>query len=255
MQASCPVCSCPTTLFDVVDFNKSCEEVKGKFLPSSGVPVEYVRCGGCGFVFAPLLAAWSDDEFLARIYNESYGEIDPDYLEARPQANADLLERIFGASSAQIRHLDYGGGNGRLSELLTARRWQSRSYDPFPAGSVTPETLGRFNLISVFEVFEHVPDVKALMRNLLVLMEEASLVLFSTWVSDGHIAPGGRLNWWYAAPRNGHISLFTRQSLKLLAEQNGLTFGSFNHVSHCFFRTLPGWAEPVVLPRLAVSVA
>jgi hypothetical protein len=40
-------------------------------------------------------------------------------------------------------------------------------------------------------------------------------VLFSTLLSDGEIVRGRPLRWWYAAPRNGHISLFSAQSLRL----------------------------------------
>jgi hypothetical protein len=35
-QAACPVCRGATDLFDVVDFNKNCEEARGVYLPLSG---------------------------------------------------------------------------------------------------------------------------------------------------------------------------------------------------------------------------
>lgn len=248
---SCPVCSGSATIFDVVDFNKCCEEAKGKFLPLSGIPVQYMRCGKCDFVFAPEFAHWSEADFLSRIYNDAYGEIDPDYFKVRPEANAGHLTKAFGLAKDRIRHLDYGGGNGFMSATLAGQGWDSHSYDPFPASDIQLESLGRFNLISVFEVFEHVPDVAALMRNLLTLMDERCLVLFSTWVSDGNIRPDGKLTWWYAAPRNGHISLFSRNSLRALARRHGLQFGSFNHGMHCFYSALPDWAEPLVTSRAA----
>lgn len=40
----CPVCNGSSTLLAVVDFNKSCEEARGKFLSQLGIPVYYVRC-------------------------------------------------------------------------------------------------------------------------------------------------------------------------------------------------------------------
>ncbi len=52
-----------------------------------------------------------------------------------------------------------GGGNGNLSEKLSAANWQSTSYDPFPNGSVNLSEIGTFDLITAFEVFEHVPQV------------------------------------------------------------------------------------------------
>jgi hypothetical protein len=35
--------------------------------------------------------------------------------------------------------------------------------------------------------------------------------MFSTLLSDGNIKLGQKLTWWYASPRNGHISLFSRR--------------------------------------------
>ena len=40
----CPICATTAKLFDVVDFNKSCEEARGKFLELSGQPVYYAHC-------------------------------------------------------------------------------------------------------------------------------------------------------------------------------------------------------------------
>ena len=38
-------------------------------------------------------------------------------------------------------------------------------------------------------------------------------MLFSTALSDGGLARNQRLRWWYASPRNGHISLFSHRSV------------------------------------------
>ncbi len=242
-QHACPVCSSPTALYDVVDFNKNCGEASGVFLPLSGVPIYYRRCSACAFAWAPEFSGWGDEDFLNHIYNEDYETVDPDYLAARPQANAGVIVESFGKDRERIRHLDYGGGNGSLSALLTAQGWDSTSFDPFPGDGTAPETLGKFNLITAFEVFEHVPDVDALMTGLRGLMDEQCLVLFTTLLSDGNIDPHGRLTWWYASPRNGHISLFSERSLGLLAEKHGLTFRSFSGSTHCFYNSSPDWIK------------
>lgn len=243
IEHACPVCSSPTALYDVVDFNKHCMESAGVCLPLSGVPIYYRRCTACTFTWAPEFRQWSDADFLNHIYNEDYETVDPDYLASRPQANADVLMQLFGNARAGIRHLDYGGGNGALSKRLAAQGWDSTSFDPFPGNGTAPETLGKFNLITAYEVFEHVPDVDALMTSLSALMSEQCLVLFSTVLSDGNLEPHGRLNWWYAAPRNGHISLFSLRSLSLLAEKYGLGFRSFSQGAHCFYNSMPEWVS------------
>ena len=238
----CPVCAGSAPLHDVVDFNRNCEEARGLVLPLSGEAVYYARCTGCGFTFAPQFSHWTPGQFVERIYNQDYARVDPDYLEARPQGNAALLDQLFGEQRSAIRHLDYGGGNGHLSSLLQAAGWQTATYDPFPAAATDLAALGRFNLITAFEVFEHVPDVHTLMTTLRHLMADPCLVLFSTLLSDGHLLDGQRLTWWYAAPRNGHISLFSRTSLVRLGEQHQLRFGSFGEGLHCFVNQVPAWA-------------
>lgn len=242
----CPVCATDTVMLDVVDFNKSCEEARQHFLPLSGRPIYYHRCPGCGFVLAPEFAQWSDQEFQQHIYNDAYIDIDPDYVSTRPNACAGFLQHLFGEVKGQVRHLDYGGGSGVLSNALGKQGWNSRSYDPFPRNEQRISDLGKFNLISAFEVFEHVPDVNALMDNITSLMEDQCVVIFSTLLNDGQIQPHGRLSWWYASPRNGHISLFSKQSMVLLAERRGLQFGSFDHTTHCLFNRLPAWASKLV---------
>lgn len=242
----CSVCGGTCSLLDVVDFNKSCEEVRGKFLPLSGVPVYYAICAKCGFCFAPDLVKWKLEEFKDRIYNDEYVLVDPDYLEKRPKANAASLVSLFGERAHSIAHLDYGGGSGLLANLLRTSNWRSVSYDPFVDREVSVESLGRFDLITAFEVFEHVPDTWELMATLSSLLSPDGLILFSTLLSDGNIHFRQRINWWYASPRNGHISLFSRSSLAILGRNSGFEFGSFSEGCHAFFKKLPPWAAPLI---------
>lgn len=244
-EYECPVCGHAASLLDVVDFNKSCEEVRGTFLPVSGVPIYYALCDDCGFCFAPEFAKWAVEEFATRIYNDDYRLVDPDYVDARPRANAEMVAGMFAQHVLEIRHLDYGGGNGILSSELFSAGWDSHSYDPFVDGPLSND-LGRFNLVTSFEVFEHVPDVNRLIATLSSLLDGEGLVLFSTLVSDGNLARNRRLEWWYASPRNGHISLFTRKSLALLGAKEGLTHASMSPNLHMYWRRLPAWAKEFV---------
>ncbi len=160
----CPVCKAPASYLDSVDFNKNCEEARGLRLPRSGELVRYFLCDGCGFCFAPELSDWPVDKFEARIYNHDYAAVDPDYKAVRPTGNAEMVDQTFGA--AKLRHIDYGGGSGLLSQLLAAKSWDSQSYDPFVNKDVDVRSLGGFDLVTAFEVFEHVPDIDALFQDL-----------------------------------------------------------------------------------------
>ena len=242
----CPVCNDTCSLLDVVDFNKSCEEAGGKFLPLAGIPVYYALCSDCGFCFAPEIATWKLQEFQEKIYNDEYMLVDPDYIETRPRANAANLISMLGDQARSIKHLDYGGGSGLLASILKESSWKSVTYDPFVDRNVSIDQLGKFDLITAFEVFEHVPDVQHLMSNLRSLLSPDGIVLFSTLLSDGNIHPNQRINWWYASPRNGHISLLSRKSLTIIAQNNGVNLGSFSEGFHVFFTKIPPWANHII---------
>jgi SAM-dependent methyltransferase len=242
----CPVCGEACSLLDVVDFNKSCEEVRGNFLRLTGIPVYYLLCGNCSFCFAPEFSGWTLPEFEEKIYNSEYHLVDPDYIDVRPRANATSIMALFKESSHPITHLDYGGGSGVLASILKESNFDSVSYDPFVDRQVDIEQLGKFDLITAFEVFEHVPDVQQLMANLQTLLSPDGIVLFSTLLSDGNIQPNQRINWWYASPRNGHISLFSKKSLTVLAHHHGFNFGSFSVGFHVFFTNVPPWANHII---------
>lgn len=242
----CPVCRTACSQFDVVDLSKSCNGRGDNHVGLAGVPIRYVVCDECGFCFAPEMHKWPLKKFEELIYNDEYVQVDPDYLDNRPRANAGSLRAAFPSLPDAVRHLDYGGGNGLLAKLLRESNWNSASYDPFINRDTSPEQLGKFDLITVFEVFEHVPDVQGLMSDLRSLLSSEGLVIFSTLLSDGNIRPNERLNWWYAAPRNGHISLFSRKSLTILAHESGFDFGSFSDGVHVFFRDVPKWASHII---------
>ena len=228
----CPICESNTVIFDVVDFNKSCGDLTARSAGLSGVPIYYNLCEMCGFLFAPEIHRWSRQDFIERIYNSDYINYDGDYVEKRPLESAKVVEQLFGRQKRIIKHLDYGGGNGKLSQLLLDSGWRSSSYDPFSGKNVNLDGLGKFNLITAFEVFEHAPDVQNLMSRMSCLSDPDAAILISTLLNDNHINRNERLSWWYAAPRNGHISLFSKRSLSLLAKMHGLKVQHLNENLH-----------------------
>ncbi len=240
--APCPICKAPAPLFGVVDFNRNCEIEGGVKLPPIGVPVYHRRCTGCGFLFTDAFDDWSHDDFKVHIYNEDYGAVDPEYRETRPRANADLVLQLFGADRANRRVLDFGGGNDVLcSELRTAGFGSAVTYDPFvPAHAAPPE--GTFDLITCFETLEHMPDPLAGIGAIVQKLADPGLVLFSTLLQPPDIAQRG-VSWWYVGPRNGHVSMFSRDALIKAWARHGCRTGSFNSNLHIAFRTLPDYTK------------
>ncbi len=243
----CPVCAATSAPLGAVDFSKNCEERHGLRLPPAGLMVEYFLCDACGHAFAPMFANWTDADFQREIYNDGYGRVDPDWSGARARANAQYLIATLDARRDAFRHLDYGGGDGSLSRLLREARWHSQSHDPFVDHERQPADAGPFQFITCFEVFEHVPDPHRLLGSIDALLAPDGLLMFSTLVSDGELLPGQPPAWWYAAPRNGHVSLFSSRSLGILARRHGFSCASSQGLLHLFWRgVFPAWARPVI---------
>jgi 2-polyprenyl-3-methyl-5-hydroxy-6-metoxy-1,4-benzoquinol methylase len=201
----------------------------------------------CQYCFAPKLAAWDIQQFKEKIYNDEYALVDPEHESIRPRRIAESLINAFPVSHHQIKHLDFGGGNGQLSQLLREANWQSFSMDPFFDQASRPDIFSKFNLITAFEVFEHHPNPIELIDKLHSLLSPNGLIFFSTLISDQEIVSGKKLDWWYAAPRNGHISLFSRASLKILGERHGMRLYSLSENFHCYLTQAPPWAR-IILP-------
>jgi 2-polyprenyl-3-methyl-5-hydroxy-6-metoxy-1,4-benzoquinol methylase len=113
---------------------------------------------------------------------------------------------------------------------------------------VSLQDLGQFDLVTAYEVFEHVPDVRRLIADLAALLNPDGVVLFSTLLSDGDVSKWRPLSWWYAAPRNGHISLFSAKSLAALGAIEGFAIGSFSQDLHAYWKKIPAWAAHILRP-------
>lgn len=245
--AACKVCGDPAPLFDVVDFAKSCEERRQIYLPRRGVAIYYHRCRGCGFIFTTAFDRWSAGDFTANIYDDAYQAVDPDYREVRPRANASLVLRLFGAERRGLSLLDWGGGDGALARQLEQAGFaRVLTHDPIAGSGEAPP--GRFDIVTCFEVLEHVPDPRATVAAIAGRVD--GLVLFSTLLQPVDI-DRQRLGWWYAGPRNGHISLYSRAALTRLWRDVGYQVASFDDNLHLAFRTLPAFAQHLARPRTA----
>ena len=197
--------------YGVVDFHKNCEIYRPKGLDVSGVPIYYYRCPACGFIFTTAFDHFTKDDFLRYIYNEEYLLVDPDYQDVRPRANAGCVCNLFSAARPR-RILDYGGGNGVLGGLASCRGFPSGGYlRPLCPSLLGTKPADRFDCVVSFEVVEHSTDPARVFADMNDFLTESGLILFSTLLQPADIDHQG-LNWWYAAPRNGHVSLYDRES-------------------------------------------
>ena len=238
----CPVCEGDGKLLDVVDLNRSCVPKRDARVGLSGVPVYYAVCESCGFCWSPTMYEKDLEWYRANIYNAGYEAVDPDYVSARALKETKNLLESF--PDFKLKHLDYGGGNCRLSLELIDHGWDSWSCDPFVESDLHE---GKYSLITAIEVFEHVPAPHKLFEELTSLLEDDGIVIFTTLLSDGQLHTDERIKWWYIAPRNGHVGVWSKKSLEFMVRKYGFNARSSERGFHVLFRKrLPVWAEKLL---------
>lgn len=245
-RATCKCCGDNAYLYGVVDFHKNCEAHRRRVLGLSGVPIYYYRCPSCRFLFTTAFDDFSKADFERLVYNDEYILVDPDYLGHRARGNAEFLTELFpGLRPGRV--LDYGGGQGVLVDCLRDAGFPSvESYDPFvPLHSARPS--GRFDCVVCFEVVEHSTDPHRTFADMLDFLADPGVLVFSTLLQPRDIDQQG-LNWWYAGPRNGHVSLFSREGLRALIEPFGFACGSFTENLHVLYREVPDFARHFLTP-------
>jgi hypothetical protein len=221
----CKICRHPAPFFDVVDLNK-CAGFYA-FGPA-GVPVDYHRCDECGFLFTPFFDDWSEDDFRRFIYNDDYVLVDPEYAAIRPVMVAEHLAQFLDGRQ-DARMLDYGAGSGLFADRMAELGFRNvASYDPF---SMPTMPSGRFDIITCTEVIEHIPSPLAALEAMRPLLTDHACIILGETLQPTDIG-AIRGNWWYVAPRNGHVSTFADCTLAAVAGQLGLIFhrGAGHHV-------------------------
>lgn len=233
-ETPCKCCGASSTLIGLVDFHKNCEIYRHNALEMSGVPIYYHRCLVCQFIFTTALDHFSQEDFERFVYNDQYPLIDPDYLDARPRGNATFVSRLL-SEAKHARILDYGGGNGRLAALLGESGFLSvETYDPFvPRFAEKP--AGLFDCVICFEMLEHSTDPARTLAEIIAYLTDSGIILLSTLLQPPDIDRQG-LSWWYAAPRNAHVSLYSSSSLEKLVGRFGFQLHSLDQSYHVLYR-------------------
>lgn len=199
---TCPVCDSAMTHFDTAT-------VLGKYT------ADYHRCTGCGLV-ATLEPTWLEEAYTHAIHDADKG------LLRRAARNAKLAAAIIGWEGLRDgRFLDWAAGYGTFTQFMRERGldfWQHDEYaTPVFAREFRDDGTSRYDLITAFEVAEHLVDPR---KELAHLAERTDRVLFTTETLP---EPAPKVaDWWYYMPEVGqHIIFHTPESLRILGESLG----------------------------------
>jgi glycosyltransferase involved in cell wall biosynthesis len=232
-KTNCKICNGEVSLFKTVDFSKSCL-TDGLLSCPIQVLVPYLKCESCGFMFTNFFDQFTELDWSEFVYNDEYfSKIDLDYLINRPKLNALAVDSLLGGKTKPWLGLDYGGGNGRTAEILRGYGYKFDNYDPFGDNLTTLGNEGYYNFCTAFEVFEHITEPHRVMEDISARCDKNKVaILIGTHTNDAYCNGRREFNWWYLSPRNGHVSLYSSTSLKLLASQHGFKCINISEQTH-----------------------
>jgi len=180
----------------------------------------YCFCRRCGVWISINQRLWEPIDFANNCYNESYADFDGDILNPngnRPTFHKNLLLSVF-QHYADKRVLDYGCGRGYVVQYMSdTKSWGIEGYDPYYGDSARPVTT-QYDLITAFEVLEHLYDIVDLFNYFYSILNSGGVVYATTDVTD--LMPDVRHNY-YTCPRVGHVMLHSYRSLGIIAKITG----------------------------------
>jgi len=197
--------------------------------------VNYYRCSNCGFTMSKTHADMSASEWatLNHEYHSTYqGKKfdlnDPRWI-PRLQSQAMVLNNAarIGLLNGDGRWLDYGCGDGKLSELLQNEgrkllkydRYMSRQEDYLNDDEIIQ---GSFDFVITTSVFEHF-ILREQFNAVEALVSDNGVLGLHTLVCESIPCDA---SWFYLLPL--HCSFHTNKSMSLLFEQWGYASSVYN---------------------------
>ena len=223
-------------------------EAFGELLVLGRHRARYRRCAKCGFVFV------ENHDWLVEAYaDHAIAALDTGIV-VRNLWLADALDALLRWRFHDVRTaLDYGAGTGLFVRLMRDRghdfRWSDLYCENLFALGFEAEPARHFDLVTCFEVVEHLPDPLPVFEQLAA--RAPNLVLSTELLPDTGNRPG---EWHYYAPETGqHIGFFTAASLRQVARHLGRHFASDGRMLHAFTATPldPRWLRFVAKHRRA----
>jgi hypothetical protein len=206
--------------------------------------VQYWHCPSCGSVGTEE-PFWLTEAYDRAITSSDVGLVARNLEMAR--MTSVILNYCFDSSR---RCLDYGGGYGLFVRLMRDRGYDFYWKDEYctnllAAGWEAPPE-GEFELLTTFEVLEHLPQPIATLEKLLQL---APNILFST---DLIATPPPSIQDWdyYGLEHGQHVVFYTYQALQQLAQRFDRHFYSDGRSLHLFSqKSLNGFQQQIFRQR------
>lgn len=191
----------------------------------------YYKCISCGFIQTDQ-PFWLDEAYTSAITKQDVGLLKRNLLIT--PILATLINTFFRRGKEFI---DYGGGYGILTRLMRDKGYNFNQFDIycdniFSVGfdKIAPGETANYELLTSFEVFEHLLDPVNELSNML---KWSSNIFFSTELQPSKV--DSPTDWWYIMPETGqHIAFYTEKSLQLMGAKFGLLYYTNGFNLHLF---------------------
>ena len=182
--------------------------------------IKYFNCGICGFIQT------EEPFWLEEAYSDAINYSDIGLL----KRNIDLLNPTKAIIKFQFnkneKFVDYGAGYGVFVRMMRDAGfdfyWSDKYCDnlfakDFEAADAKTDS-SKYEMLTAYEVFEHLEDP---VKETEEMLKYSDSIMFSTYLLPSHNPKP--CEWWYYTPDHGqHISIYTKQSLKILGERFNL---------------------------------
>jgi len=190
--------------------------------------VEYYQCPTCGLIQTEN-PYWLDEAYQNPIADEDTGILARNILFS---LRTEFIIRFYLDADAEF--LDYGGGYGIFVRLMRDKGynffWDDKYTKNLFALNFSLDGEKEFEAVSSFECFEHFSNP---MDEMIRLLSFSDNIIFSTELYSGNFPQPDKWDY-YSFESGQHISLYSEQTLRYIAEKFGLNLYS-NHKSFHFF--------------------